>query len=84
MSRSKRTDSVNRRVPFVTDSATNMNNPRLRSTLMTRQQENRKVYHWSLSKTELQVLINYKQEHQLKTLNEALQHLLGLQMESHV
>lgn len=43
---------------------------------LTRREQNRKVYHWSLNKEELQVLIEHKDQYNFRTLNEALQHLL--------
>lgn len=42
----------------------------------TRRETGRKVYHWELSREELEVLIRHQQRHGLRTLNAALQHLL--------
>ena len=46
------------------------------SRILTTREQGRKVYHWSLNKDELQVVIDHKENHAFRTLNEAIQHLL--------
>lgn len=50
--------------------------PPTMSRTPTRKEQGRKTYHWSLSQDELAVVVRYQQENGLRTLNNALQHLL--------